>query len=410
MNHQAGVEFLLRAALGLAMAASVRAQNTPAPPVHPPPPPPGVAAPLIPGAASRGGLCPGCTRSALSRIELETMHKHRSIGGKVVLVQGSITYPVELRVTCDKRPYLTTYTDRKGNFSIGPEDWAPFSKPRTARSLFESLVGCTAEAIAPGFHSDVITIPNVPVLELTDIGTITLRRAEGADGIWLGPAPVSPPRDARVAFDHALQDLEAGKLVPAGRSLEKAVARFPKYAEAWYELGMLQENAGSSAARNSYKQAMAADPQFLLPCQRMMVITARDREWKETAEYASRALKLAPHDYPEAWYFDALAKYNLGQTGPAEKSALRGLSNDSNGRAPELEQVLGAILYDRQDYAGALQHLRNYLRLAPAEEDTSMQRQEIEAVEMALGVAKSIEPSAGTIQESDFFKRGGTAH
>ena len=61
---------------------------------------------------------------------------------------------------------------------------------------------------------------------------------------------------------------------------------------------------------------------------------------------------------PMAWYFSALANYNLGRFEQAEHSVRAELNLDKN---PGAEYVLGLVLIARKDYKGGADALRTYL-------------------------------------------------
>src|ERR1700683_1063639 len=71
----------------------------------------------------------------------------------------------------------------------------------------------------------------------------------------------TPPKEARRAFDKAAAALKAKQIDEALRDYQQAVAIFPGYAEAWYELGKLQQSTQQpDAARADFAAAIHADP------------------------------------------------------------------------------------------------------------------------------------------------------
>jgi glyoxylase-like metal-dependent hydrolase (beta-lactamase superfamily II)/Tfp pilus assembly protein PilF len=310
-------------------------------------------------------------------------HPKGYLAGKVTLEGAIPSYAVEVRFICDGKPRLSTTTDARGSFFVVPKSNS--SGQGRAQNAPESFAGCTAEAILPGFRSDKLTI-GPRTAEEPNIGTIVLHRAEGVKGTIISITEASAPNDARKAFDKARAAIQAQKLNEAEKELQKAVQLYPQYADAWYELGRMQERTSvAEAARNSYNQAIAADPQLLPPYQSLMRNAERGQNWQELVDVSERALKLAPHDFPEAWYFNSVGNYRLSKKDFAEKSARQGLAEDPAHTLPGLEQLLGVILYEKQQYSEALEHLNNCLKVGGP---NAIVQQAIAATEEAAAQSK----------------------
>jgi predicted negative regulator of RcsB-dependent stress response len=320
------------------------------------------------------------------------MFSNRDMIGKVTLENKQrIPYPVEVRVVCGDAVKRSTRTDSQGNFSIDPidpnEPVTAATKTHPQEALLK-LTGCTAEAVLAGFRSSKAVIGSHALLDSRDIGVIVLHPEAGQTDFVISPTSQAAPKDARKAFEKAREELDANKIDHAVKDLKKAVALYPGYAEAWRELGTIQERTSVEEARNSYKQAIVADPRFLLAYQGLTVLASREGKWEETIEYAERAIKVAPHGFPDAWYSLAMANYRLGHKDAAEKSAQLGLAEDSGHRLPELDQLLGVVLYDKGEYAGALEHLQTALKWLAKDAGPQLVKEEIAAVEKAAAQAK----------------------
>ncbi|HYL72891.1 MAG TPA: tetratricopeptide repeat protein [Bryobacteraceae bacterium] len=310
-------------------------------------------------------------------------HPKGYLAGKVTLAGAIPSYAVEVRFLCDGKPRLSTTTDAKGSFYVIPKPASSGSGKE--QNAPESFAGCTAEAILPGFRSDKITIGK-RTAEDPNIGTIVLHRAEGVQGTIISITEASAPKEARKAFDKARAAIQAQKLDEAEKELKKAVQLYPQYADAWFELGRVQERTSvAEAARSSYSQAIAADPQLLPPYQSLMRNAERGQNWQELVDVSERALKIAPHDFPEAWYFNAVGNYRLDKKDIAEKGARQGLAEDPSHILPGLEQILGVILYEKQQYAEALEHLNNCLKIGGP---NAIVQQAIAATEEAAAQSK----------------------
>ena len=114
----------------------------------------------------------------------------------------------------------------------------------------------------------------------------------------------------------------------------------------------------------------------------------RDQNWQEAASQSDHLLRLNPVDFPQAWLYNALSNYYLKNKDVAEKSAREGIARDTAHRFPMMNHLLGVILAQKQDYAGAAQNMRDYLHYAPDGTDTEEVKRQLAEVE------KHTEPQA----------------
>ena len=64
------------------------------------------------------------------------------------------------------------------------------------------------------------------------------------------------------------------------------------------------------------------------------MLAAQEQKWADSSQYLDRAMKLDPIDFPQAWYVDAVANYNLKKYDVAEKSAREAGQPDLNTSTP----------------------------------------------------------------------------
>jgi tetratricopeptide (TPR) repeat protein len=312
------------------------------------------------------------------------------LGSVVVAGSGLPWEPIPVTVTCEGKTRYTTSTDPKGNFmiaSVHTEGYTAGAADPKAK-LAAELAGCSVQATFPGFDSAVIKIANRNLLDDPNIGTITLNREEGSSGAAVSSTTASAPKDAAKAFEKARMEWLDGKAEPAQRDLEKAVQKYPQFAEAWYQLGKLQEADKSQEALNSYQKAVTADPKFIFPYEHLALLNVQAGKWQEAADASGRALELDPRGTPQTWYYNALANYKLNKKDIAEASAIKALSMDPLHTAPNTEQLLAVILVDKHDYAGALLHLRNCATYLPSGHNLETVKQQIAQLEQAVPGSK----------------------
>jgi len=303
--------------------------------------------------------------------------------GKVVVAGGALPWdPIPINVTCNGKITSTAAADPKGNFEISAAAATHTLGIEGAKTKpVSEFIGCTVEAALPGFTSSVLTIANRNLLDNPDIGTVTLSREEGSAGAAVSSTTASAPKDAAKAFEKARSDLLEQKPDRAQHDLEKAVQIYPQFAEAWYQLGKLQQPSDTKSAADSYAKAVAADPKFVAPYERLVPLAAVAGNWQQVADNTARELELNPRGTPQVWYYHAVSNYKLNKKDVAEASALKELAMDPLHTQPATEQLLAVILAEKGDYEAALTHLRSCLTYLPAGPNTDIVKQQIAQLE-----------------------------
>ena len=336
---------------------------------------------------------PGDPSKYLNRDWNKLLHSGRvgdALIGNVALTGGALPWdPIPVSVMCDGKTRYTTRTDAKGYFLIAPAEPAGSTTLKAdAKPLAAQFVGCSVEAALPGFDSSALAIANRNVLDSQNIGTITLHREEGSGDTALSSTTAAAPKDATNSYEKARKEWLDNKPDRAQKDLQKAVEAYPQYAEAWYQLGKIQEASKSPEASNSFSKAVAADPKFALPYEHLAPLAAQAGKWQELLDDTTRELVLNPRGTLDIWYYNAFGNYQLKKIDVAEASALKSLSMDPLHAQPNTEQLLAVILVEKQDYAGALQHLRNCLTYFAPGQSLDLVKQQIAQIEPAVGAPK----------------------
>ena len=185
-----------------------------------------------------------------------------------------------------------------------------------------------------GFTSDSFNLFNRRTADNPDIGVLFLHRVAGVEGASVSVTSMMAPKDAKKAYEHGLQALLKNKPADASKDFEKAVAVYPKYADAWVNLGKLHlEHQEIEPARAALRKALECDPKLVSPYLELGLLAAKDGNWQESGKYLDRAVELDPVDFPQAWYADAVANYNLKKYDEAEKA--RGCETGSGMRTSD---------------------------------------------------------------------------
>jgi superkiller protein 3 len=164
------------------------------------------------------------------------------------------------------------------------------------------------------------------------------------EGRTVSAVSLAAPKDAKKAYEKGLDANKKKKPEDAQKNFEKAVELYPKYATAWYELGMLQvAQKKPEEARKSFDAALEADPKFMKPYLQVAVLQMQAQKWQELADITAKTVKLDPFDYPQAFFFNSVANYNLKNYEAAEKSAMEAERLDTRHQMPKVS-LLGILL------------------------------------------------------------------
>lgn len=378
------------------------------------------------GGAAGGGMGAGAGRPTTPTTPGTNSPMTADLGSRAMYLSGKVqmddgTPPpqsVTIERVCGGYRKAEAYTDSKGRFSFqfGQEqgitedasygDLNPSgqnagavrstspagtnSRPATAMISGNRLSGCEIAAVLAGYRSDSVSLSGRRTLDNPDVGTIILHRLSNVEGSSISVTTLQAPKDARKAYDKARDALRKDKTADAQKDLEKATTLYPQFAAAWYDLGVLQEkNNNAAEAHKCYSQAIAADPKFVSPYLPLAVLSGADKNWQEMADTTARLIKLDPVDFPEAYYYNAAANYNLSKIDAAEVSAREALKLDTAHRFPKVEHILGLILYQKNDYAGAAEQMRKYLIDAPNAPDAQQVKTQLAELERLAGDSKA---------------------
>jgi tetratricopeptide (TPR) repeat protein len=311
--------------------------------------------------------------------------------GKLALEGEPLPWqPMLVSVDCKGSVVNSTQTDLQGGFVI------TFAAPHVAedastdskRQMETKYEGCMVRGLLAGFRSSAITITAQNLRDDPNLGTITLSPESRGGGTEVSSTSKTAPPNAMKAFERARAEWLAQNADGAEKNLKKAVQLYPAFAQAWLQLGKLQESSDPQTARTSFSKALAADPKFVLPYEQLAAMAVQGEKWQETLDNTSRALELDHVGTPQLWYYDSLAKFQMGKTDEANVSAQKSLAIDPRHSVPNTEQLLAVILARKADYTGALQHLKNSLTYLPAGPQADLVKQQISRLEPKVPASK----------------------
>jgi tetratricopeptide (TPR) repeat protein len=327
------------------------------------------------------------------------------LSGKVVTADGSpAPQNIAIQRICANNPRTVAWTDGKGHFNfqwgdtlsimpdasesgrsmgrIGTMQDGGIGNGSRAGSL-DPLAGCELRASVVGFESDTINLSGHRALDNSDVGMIVLHRRANVEGTSVSATALNAPKDAVKAYEKGLQSLHKAKLDDAARQFEKAVEIYPKYANAWLDLGRVQlQQQMTEPARASFKKAIDADDKLVDPWVQLGMLASESANWPDAAQYLDRALKLDPVDYPQLWWADAVAGYNVKNYDVAERAAREVIKSDPDHHNPKADQLLGNVLLQKGQYAAAGEELRNYMKYAPNAADLDQVKSQVAQIDL----------------------------
>ena len=329
------------------------------------------------------------------------------IMGDVITGDGTpIPRNVEIHRICSGRDRREGYADSTGHFSFqlgvdtsvqdaSSDDFGasiPGGNPGMSTMGMNqpsslgggpSLFGCELKATSPGFRSSVIELssyrPEEPI-----VGKLVLERLERVPGTMISVTSAAAPKDAQKDFKKGMDLLKKGKPDEAMQHFTEATKIYPRYADAWVEIGQINLHQGQiDAAKSAFQQALSIDPKFVTPYIGLAGLEAQRQNWAEAARLSDQAIALDPIDFISGYFYNSVANYNLGNFDVAERTARKAATLDGQHHMPQIQSLLGRILLVKRDYPGALENFRGYLHLSPNAVDAADIRRQIQTLEQA---------------------------
>lgn len=303
------------------------------------------------------------------------------------------TERISIERVCNGRPWKEGYTDSKGYFSItigggiqntmlqdastdvnydgsqnavagpGMSGFNPITGAQTSGS---QLFGCELRASLPGTMSDLIELSDRRSMSDPSVGTIVLHRIGKVDGSTISLTSLKAPKEAKKAFENGRKERKKNHPDKAETEFVHAVQVYPEYAEAWAGLSEIYlANKQYDKADDAAKKAIAADDHFVNPYFTLISTAANRQDWKSTEALSDKLLTLDAYHYPAAYYFNALASYQLREDEKALKSITLAKKFDLRSSLPKISLLMGEILAGRGDFAGAVQAYKTFLEREP---------------------------------------------
>jgi hypothetical protein len=333
------------------------------------------------------------------------------VSGRVMVDDG--TPPPSSAVierVCNGNAHSEGYTDSKGYFSLtlgqgneviqdASESSGGFNRnfPQSGLGAGSSSSGlggarggldnqfsnCELRARLGGYRSQSVSLLQHGPMDNPDIGTILVHRlGQAEEATTVTATTLKAPKAAQKALQKGTDFAKKKKIEEAIASFQEAVKLYPEFAFAWCGLGRLQDDNGQpEEAQRSFETAAKYEPRWPEPLLHLSVLAARNHNWKELSELSDRVVRLNSFDFPEAFFFNAVANYNLKHIDVAEKSARAAQKLDTRHQYPQVDHLLGTILVDRRQYSAAADEFRSYLVQSPTAVDAAVVRKQLDDAE-----------------------------
>jgi hypothetical protein len=347
------------------------------------------------------------------------------ISGTVQMQDGSLPpESVAIEKVCNGSAHREGYTDNKGHFSLQlntgvqmqdasesdiENPGSPFgsssSSSRMAGMMHpgtvnpRDLLGCEVRAVLAGYHSSAVMLRPEGRFGQIEVGTIVLGRLGPNEGGMVSITTMQAPHDARKALEKAQKLLKKKKDAEAEQELLKAVHLYPRFAAAWSLLGSIHgDTERNDDAIADFGKAIAADPQYVNPYFGLAVAAVKQKNWADVVRNTEQVVRLNPYAFADAYFYNAVANFNLGKLDACERSARKYQDSQRDHARPEIFLLMGEILIAKKDYAGAAQQKKVFLAMAPDSPRAAEVRDDVKRLEAANTAAAPKHPQANAPQ------------
>jgi tetratricopeptide (TPR) repeat protein len=232
------------------------------------------------------------------------------------------------------------------------------------------LMSCDLRASLSGYQSTRIPLFSARIRSAENVGTLVIYRLNRSTATTVSATSMRAPKKAKKEYEKGLDLLRKNKVDQASKELQNALTLYPDYAEAWYGMGLVQQNSHNlDQARSSYNKALELDSHFILPYIQLAGLAMQNNDWQTVLTLTDRALALNPFNYPAIHFFNAVANFNLKNFEAAERSSKKANLLDSRESFPRNHLLLSRLLTQKGDYQGAAKELKVYLQVQPKGND-----------------------------------------
>lgn len=260
------------------------------------------------------------------------------------------------------------------------------------------------EAPATGHYWVVVEEPGYqPIQETVDLdfgsSSVQLRLTRSRPRVAERPPSLvsardlSIPANARKAFDDGMLSLSKNNPSGSLTDLQRAIARFPAYYEAYYQIGMASlQLERPKEAEQAFRQSIeTSGGQYAQAYVALGAIMCDQRNFPEAEDTIREGVKLDAAPWLGHFYL-ARALFGLGRWSEAEKSVNEAMRR--NAELPEAYLLLAGIHFNQDNYAAASNDLDAYLKLDPDSPTATQAKAVREKIQGALTQRQAIRSDA----------------
>jgi Flp pilus assembly protein TadD len=232
--------------------------------------------------------------------------------------------------------------------------------------------GYTIEVHQPGFkdasrHVDLTLTPTASVtLQLLPLPDRSRQPPAGHEGtdVTISSAELAIPEEARSEFEKGKLLLEEKHDVPGSRAhFQKAIKIDPNFVQAYILLGMtylqdLEFDKSKTAINHALQLEPNSGPAYLA----LGACLNQQKDFASAEKALTKGLEIVP-DSAEGHYEIGKAYWGLHRWQDADPHAQKAVQMLPN--VPGTHVLMGNVLLQKRDAAGALKEFQEYLRLEP---------------------------------------------
>jgi len=172
------------------------------------------------------------------------------------------------------------------------------------------------------------------------------------------------PKEARREYERGEKALAANKLGEARTHLAKAAERYPCYARAQTDLGVVYSaQQDYKKAEAALRKSLACDPGYVDAYVELGQLLNAEKRFGEALPLLAQGERLSPDSWQ--FYFESgVAQYGLKQYSAAESQYLKVQSLNSNP-PPELDVKLADVYLKENAFDKAYAKMQEYLKAEP---------------------------------------------
>ena len=210
---------------------------------------------------------------------------------------------------------------------------------------------------------DITTVPNQTMYKASEVPA-----GKAGGGQAAAPAP-SASQQAALAYNEAVDALNAGNKAGGEAKLKEAVAKNPDLPQAWSALAVVSyENKDWAHTLEYGQKALDLDPSMTNLYGMLTDAAEKGGDKKAAAEWRKKYEEVNA-DSPDILYNKGVEAYNKGKMKDAEASLSKALE-----AKPDLAMghyLLGMVYFNQNKKAPAKEHFEKYLELDPNGKEAS---------------------------------------